>query len=142
MSSSSSLGYNVRITNNGDADLPLNGLSVRYYLTNEVDGSFVVELDYGQVSAPPQSVGGHAASTCSAYGPKPTANTVCQTALSGLEPISPGGNLMLQLRVHTPQYQILNQTNDYSFDPTKTAFTPWDHVTVQREGMLLAGVAP
>src|SRR5262249_52597240 len=105
-------------------------------------GSYVVELDYGEVSAPFQSLSGHAASTCSSYGPKPTANAVCTTTLTGVMPMAPGSKLMLQLRIHTPQYQVMNQTNDYSFDPAKTPFTPWDHITVQREGMLLAGVAP
>ena len=138
----STLAFQIKITNNGDGDMPLEGLSVRYYFTNEVEETPIVELDYGAVSAPNQGVSGHLASKCVAYGPKPTANTACEVALSGLMPMSPGGNLQLQLRVHTPQYQQLIQSNDYSFDPTKTMFTPWDHVTVHRMGALLAGVAP
>jgi len=76
------------------------------------------------------------------YGPKPTANLVCEVSLSGLMAMSPGGDLQLQLRIHTPQYQLLTQSNDYSFDPTKIAFAPWDHLTVHRWGALLSGIAP
>jgi hypothetical protein len=139
--SNSTLAYHVKITNNSDNDLPLEGLSVRYYFTNEADGMPVLELDYGAVMVPFQSVG-HPALTCSAYGPKATANTVCEVTLSGLTPMGPGGVLELQLRIHTQQYQTMTQSNDYSFDPTKTMFAPWDHITVYRGGALLAGVAP
>jgi hypothetical protein len=138
----STLAFQVKITNNSDAELPLNGLSVRYYFTNEVDSMPVVELDYGAVSAPFQSISGHLASKCAAYGPKPTANTACEVTLAELAGLAPGANLQLQLRIHTPNYAQLTQSNDYSFDPTKTMFTPWDHITVHRMGALLAGVAP
>jgi endoglucanase len=131
----------VKITNNGASDVPLDGLSVRYYFTNETEGAPVVELDYGAVMGPFQSIG-QPAKTCTAYGPKPTANMFCEVTLSDLMPMTPGGSLELQLRVHSPQYQIMTQTNDYSFDPTKTAYAPWDHITVHRMGALLAGVAP
>jgi hypothetical protein len=137
----STLAYHVKIINNSDSDLPLEGLSVRYYFTNETDGTPVVEMDYGAVMDPFQSVG-HPASTCTAYGPKPTANMFCEVTLSGLMPMMPGGSLQLQLRIHSPTYQMMTQSNDYSFDPTKTMFTPWDHITVHRMGALLAGVAP
>jgi hypothetical protein len=99
-------------------------------------------MDYGSVSAPYQSVTSHLASMCSAYGPKATASTVCEVTLSDLAAMSPGATLELQLRIHTPEYQLLNQANDYSFDPTKTAYAPWDHLTVHRMGALLSGIAP
>jgi len=140
--SNSTISFHVRITNKSNADLPLDGLSVRYYFTNDAEAVPVVELDYGAVSAPNQNVGMNLASRCVPYGPKPTANMACEVSLSGLMAMSPDANLQLQLRIHTPQYQILTQTNDYSFDATKTAFAPWDHLTVHRMGMLLFGVAP
>jgi Cellulose binding domain len=140
--SNSSIGFGVRITNNSDGDVPLGGFSVRYYFTNEAEAAPIVEMDYGAVSLPSQGLSGHFASMCSAYGPKATASTVCEINLSDLAPMSPGGTLLLQLRIHTPQYQVLEQSNDYSFDPTKTAFAPWDRVTVYREGKLLSGIAP
>jgi cellulose 1,4-beta-cellobiosidase len=137
----STLAYHVKITNNGTSDVPLEGLSVRYYFTNETAGAPVVELDYGAVMGPFQSIG-QPEKTCTAYGPKPTANMFCEVTLSNLMPMSAGGSLELQLRIHSPQYQVMNQSNDYSFDPTKTMYAPWDHITVHRMGALLAGVAP
>jgi hypothetical protein len=37
---------------------------------------------------------------------------------------------------------IYTQTNDYSFDATKTALTDWTHVTVYRLGTLIWGIEP
>ena len=34
------------------------------------------------------------------------------------------------------------ETGDYSFDPTKTSFTDWDHVTLYRNGVLVWGTEP
>jgi hypothetical protein len=138
----SALSYRVKLTNTGDGNLPLNGVSVRYYFTNEPEAPTVVELDYGAISAPYESLTMRAVSTCTAYGPKATANTVCATTLSNVDDLIPGSNLELQLRIHTQAYQTFDQSNDYSFDATKTMYAPWDHITVFRGDMLLAGVAP
>ncbi len=34
------------------------------------------------------------------------------------------------------------ETGDYSFDPTKTSFVDWDHVTLYRNGVLVWGNEP
>lgn len=34
------------------------------------------------------------------------------------------------------------ETGDYSFDPTKTSITDWDHVTLYRNGVLVWGTEP
>src|SRR5262249_22818575 len=140
--SNSSIAFNLRITNNSDADFPLDGLSVRYYLTSEVDTPLVVELDYGAVSAPMQGLSGPTAmGICSPYG-KATANDVCQIDVKNLQPMAPGANLILTQRTPGQQYPLLNQSNDYSFDPTKTMFTPWERIAVFRDTALLAGKPP
>jgi cellulose 1,4-beta-cellobiosidase len=35
-----------------------------------------------------------------------------------------------------------NEANDYSYDPTKTAYANWDRVTLYRNGTLVWGVEP
>ena len=136
--SNSTIAFHVKITNNGNAELPLDGLSVRYYLTNETEACRWWSWTMARSRSQPERRQ-HLASKCVPYGPKPTANLVCEVSLSGLMAMSPGANLQLQLRVHTPQYQQLTQTNDYSFDPTKTVFTRWDHLTVHRSGHVAVG---
>jgi hypothetical protein len=35
-----------------------------------------------------------------------------------------------------------DETNDYSFDATKTAFSDWNRVTLYRNGVLVWGIEP
>jgi hypothetical protein len=39
-------------------------------------------------------------------------------------------------------YSPILQTDDYSFDATKMAFTEWDRVTLYIDGVLAFGVEP
>jgi cellulose 1,4-beta-cellobiosidase len=53
------------------------------------------------------------------------------------------GTLTLQTRFYGPDFNMMfTQTNDYSFDPTKTAFTDWSRVTLYRNGRLIWGTEP
>jgi hypothetical protein len=35
-----------------------------------------------------------------------------------------------------------DETNDYSYDPTKISLSDWDHVTLYRNGILVWGLEP
>jgi len=52
---------------------------------------------------------------------------------------------VVDARFHSqnPDFGITyNQSGDYSFDATKTAFADWTHVTVYRQGTLIWGIEP
>ena len=56
-----------------------------------------------------------------------------------------GGTTVVDARFNSlnPAFGITyTQTNDYSFDATKTALTDWTHVTVYRQGTLIWGIEP
>jgi hypothetical protein len=44
--------------------------------------------------------------------------------------------------VHKTNWTDYDQTNDYSYDATKTSLADWDHVTLYRNGILVWGVEP
>jgi cellulose 1,4-beta-cellobiosidase len=37
---------------------------------------------------------------------------------------------------------MFDQTNDYSFDPTKTSYANWTHMTLYQGGTLVWGTEP
>ena len=48
----------------------------------------------------------------------------------------------IQNRLHNQNWTSYNEANDYSFDPTKTAFADWTRVTLYRSGVLVWGTEP
>jgi endo-1,4-beta-xylanase len=64
--------------------------------------------------------------------------------LAGAGMLAPGANTgQIQASFHSTDYQCnFNQTNDYSFDATKTAFTTWSNVTLYQSGTLVWGTEP
>ena len=49
----------------------------------------------------------------------------------------------LQTRFYDSTFAVtFNQTMDYSFNASDTAFTPWNHVTLYLSGSLVYGVEP
>jgi hypothetical protein len=49
----------------------------------------------------------------------------------------------MQTRFHDTNYAVtFDQTKDYSFNASDTAFTTWDHVTLYVNGTLAFGLEP
>jgi cellulose 1,4-beta-cellobiosidase len=65
----------------------------------------------------------------------------------GFQPVpqapAPGGQSgEIQTRFAKSDWSNYTETGDYSFDPTKTSFVDWDHVTLYRNGVLVWGMEP
>ena len=68
--------------------------------------------------------------------------TTCRSA-------SPSGSLAanadtgeIQTRFNKEDWSNLDENDDYSFDPSKTAFADWHKVTLYLDGMLIWGQEP
>jgi cellulose 1,4-beta-cellobiosidase len=48
----------------------------------------------------------------------------------------------IQTRINKSDWAVYDETNDWSFDGTKSSFTPWDRVTLYRGGTLIWGQEP
>ena len=48
----------------------------------------------------------------------------------------------IQARFNKEDWAVYDESNDFSFDPTKTAFADWNRVTLYRNGTLVWGVEP
>ncbi len=128
----------LNIVNNGSSALPLSEVAIRYYYTIEPNGSQseIFHCDYAMIDC---------ANVVGAF--KTTTGT---NADHYLEITFTGGNMVnagatsgeIQARYNKSDYATYDETNDYSYDPTKTAFATWDRVTLYHNGVLVWGVEP
>src|SRR5207244_740482 len=62
------------------------------------------------------------------------------SAAGSLAPGAQTGDI--QLRINKNDWSLFDQTNDYSFDVTKTTFADWTKATMYRSGTLIWGIGP
>jgi len=73
------------------------------------------------------------------------ADSYIEFSFSSAHPsLGPGESADFSWRVNGPNQasDIYTQTNDYSFDASKTAVTAWDHVVLLQNGSALWGTLP
>jgi Cellulose binding domain len=126
-----------RILNGSSSSVPLSSLTIRYYFTAEGNPPQIFECDYATVGC---------GNLTGVYAPTTGASADHYLEVSftaGAGSISAGGNSgEIQARLHNQDYSNVNEANDYSFDPTKTAFADWTKVTLYQSGALVWGTEP
>jgi hypothetical protein len=127
------------IQNNGSSPVLLSSLTIRYFYTKDgslsSDQNFVcdyAQIGAGNVSAVFNTTTGTNADEYLELHLAAGAGTLAAGANSG----------PIQARVYGNGYPTFDQTNDYSFDPTKTTFAPWTKVTLYQNGTLVWGTEP
>lgn len=136
--SAEALSFSLNIINTGKTTLPLNGLTVRYYFTRDNQTPMKFTCDYAAIGC--DQVSGHLADL-----PQPTSNADCyvEVSFTGGGSLNPGAKTNeILLRVNRTDWSNFDQSNDYSFDPSKSSFHDWDHVTIYQNGTLLWGTPP
>ncbi|HEX7056712.1 MAG TPA: hypothetical protein VF260_05880, partial [Bacilli bacterium] len=56
--------------------------------------------------------------------------------------IAGGNSGEIQTRINKNDWTNYNESDDYSFDATKTTFANWDHATLYQDGVLVWGTEP
>ena len=126
----------LKLVNTGSTSIPLSEITVRYWFTN--DGSAAVNYwcDWAQVGV------ANLTGTVKTVSPaRPNADRYLEVAFNASAgSIAAGGTSgEIQNRVSKSDWTNFTQTNDASFDATKTAFADWNKVTVYRNGVLVWG---
>jgi hypothetical protein len=132
--------------NSGTSSAPVSELKVRYYFTDEVKKTPQITINWSHIS----TSGANASLTVSAavgsVVPAATgADTYVEFTLSSAHSmVAPGESADFSWRLNGPNQatDIYTQTNDYSFDATKTAVTTWDHVVLLQNSSVLWGTLP
>jgi hypothetical protein len=130
----------LEIVNNGTSAVSLSSLTLRYFFTKDstpaTDLTFV--CDYAQVGCTNLS---GTFNTWTGTNADEYAEIAFQAGAGSIAPGTNSGEI--QARIHPTDYAYMfTQTNDYSFDSTKTAYTPWTHVTLYQNGTLVWGTEP
>ncbi|MCW3795253.1 glycoside hydrolase family 6 protein [Paenibacillus sp. LS1] len=118
------------IKNLGSTAVNLSDLKIRYYFSKEGSAAMDSAIDYAQVG------GANIQRTF-------TDSYVELSFTSGAGSIQAGGQTGdIQLRMYKTDWSNFDETNDYSFDPTKTSYQDWNKVTLYQAGNLVWGIEP
>jgi hypothetical protein len=131
----------LNLLNNGTSAQDLTVVTVRYWYTADGSTSQAFSCDYAAPAV------GNCANVTATFVQMPQAKT---NADHYMEVSFTGGSIPagastgdIQIRFHDTNYAVtFTQTNDYSFDATKTAYAQWSNITLYRSGTLVWGTEP
>lgn len=128
-----------RIVNTGDTAVSLSNVKIRYYYTIDGDKPQQFHCDYAAIGS--SNVSGTFVKLPSA---KPGADYYLEISFgAGAGSLAPGANSgEIQVRVNKTDWSNYNESDDYSYDATKTNFASWEKATLHLNGDLVWGLEP
>ncbi len=128
-----------RIVNNGTTVVPYSELTIKYWFTREGTQAQNSWIDYAIVGASNMT-----STVVAMSSPENDADHYLELgflpAAGNLNANSNSGHI--QSRVSKVDWTNYDETNDYSYDPSKTDYECWDKVTLYRNGVLIWGIEP
>jgi len=132
----------IRLVNNTPEDIPLSDLKVRYWYSVDTNQTQTFNCDWasmgcGGITGTFVNIPNNSANWTSA------SDTYLEVGFSTSAGTLPaGGQIDMYLRVNKADWSNYTETNDYSYDGTKTVSSRSDHVTLYRNGNLSWGIEP
>jgi chitodextrinase len=128
----------IDIVNTGTTTVTMSELTVRYWYTKDGANSQVYSCDYT-----PRGCGTLTTRFVNITPVTGADNYLEIGFTSAAGTLAPGQSFgAIQNRFAKSDYSSLTQTNDYSFDATKTSLTDWSHITLYRNGSPVWGTDP
>ena len=127
----------LNIINLGSSAIPLSELTVRYWYTIDGERPQQYHCDYAVIGC--GIVSGSFVKLSTAVD---GADTYLEVSFSGGTLAAGGQTGEIQNRFNKDNWTSYTQSNDYSFDDTKTAFGDWTRVTLYRSGVRVWGTEP
>jgi hypothetical protein len=137
--STSTLTPDIEIVNNGTAPLPLSGITVRYWFTEDGSQPLTWACDYTPVGC------GNVTGTFGTVSPAVSgADHYLQLSFSpaagSIAPGASGGGI--QNRIYQASFATMSQANDYSFSGADSSFAANPSIAVYNNGTLIYGTQP
>lgn len=135
-----------QIVNIGDKAVPYNELTIRYWYTRENanypwasdNTSQQFWCDYAALGT--NKVNGKFVNLAS---PLNGADYYLEVAFNLTSSLAAGKNSgEIQTRFNNANWSNFNEVGDYSYDPAKTNYADWTHITLYRNGQLIWGAEP
>lgn len=136
----------ISIYNGGTSAVDISTLKIRYWYTTEggaQEQSYW--CDYWKLgSAGKDGCSYVVANFITMKEPAPTADTYLELSFSSeIGSLAPGESSNdIQSRIAKSDWSNFTQSNDYSFDETKTLINDWDHITLYQNDTLVWGIEP
>jgi hypothetical protein len=143
---SSYMGSEIEIKNAGTASPAVSALKVRYYFTDNVHMTLQMTINWSHIMTTGADADATVTATFVPLSPPATdADTYIEFAFSsGHGALAPGESFVFswQAQGPNPAQDQYTQTDDYSFDATKTTLASWEHVVLLENGSVAWGEAP
>ena len=132
--------------NSGPNSLQVSELKVRYYFTDEPKKTNTFQNNFQHLNVPGNQADLKVTQTVVGMAPtKPTADTYIEFSFSSSHgTLAPGEALDFawQMQSANPATDNFTESNDYSFDASKSALTDWTHVVLLQGSSPLWGATP
>jgi glucuronoarabinoxylan endo-1,4-beta-xylanase len=123
-----SMKPHINIVNTSTSSVSLSELTARYYYTKEGTAAEQFNIDYSVMGS--SLITDTFGSGYIEIGFAPSSGTLAGNGQSG----------EIQIRINKADWTNYDQSNDYSFDATKTAYADWDRIALYQNGTLIWGV--
>ncbi|WP_369215624.1 cellulose binding domain-containing protein [Streptomyces flavofungini] len=130
----------LKVRNTGGATVALSDVRIRYYFKSDAGNpSYRFACSWAV-----KGCGNITGSFGTLAKPTATADRYLEIGFtSGAGSLAAGADTGdLQLRFHRADWQRLDQSDDYSFSATQSAYANWSKVTAQLDGAVVWGTAP
>jgi Cellulose binding domain len=137
--STNQLGPYVNIVNNSSSAVPLSQLKIRYYFTRDTAQYLVFHCDWAQVGCA-NVIGKFVQVSPAVTNADFYIEVGFSTSAGSLAAYSQSGDI--QMRVNKTDWSMFNQSNDQSFDRTRTTYADFSRIALYRNGVLIWGSLP
>jgi subtilisin family serine protease len=134
----------IKVVNNTPETIPLRELTIRYWYTADSNQSQNLSCDYTSL---PNGCGNITSLFTRLVDGSPNKTSTSDTYLeigfrNNPASLAPAGWFDMAIRVNKSDWSNYNETNDYSYDPNRSAPTQWNRITIYRNGVLVWGIEP